>query len=152
MNTRRPQIAKRTAWLPRTVFRRRSPRFEIRGTFVIEDLTTRVTVSLLDVSVGGFRSSSPVEVRPGVVRTFRFPLGSRDVETLSASAVHCYPASGRTDAFIVGWTWANVPVNVENLPIGALAVIDYLTSDRSPVEVREETPAIGSDGAVREDP
>jgi hypothetical protein len=149
VNTRRTQISDRIRWLPLAVFRRRFPRLEIHGVFDIEDLTSRATVSLMDVSVGGFRSSSPVELRPGVVRTFRFPLGSSNVVTLSASAVHCCPVGGRTAAFIVGWAWSNVPINVEGLPIGALAILDYLTSDRSPVEVREESPEVGGDGAHR---
>jgi hypothetical protein len=140
VNTRRPPISERLRWLPPAVLTRRFPRLEVDGTFTIEDVMTHGRVSLLDVSVGGFRSSSAVDLRPGTVRTFRFPLGSSDVVTLSASVVHCYPVHGRTDAFTVGWAWANAPVNVEGLPIGALAILHFLTSERSPVDVREDRP------------
>jgi hypothetical protein len=139
VNTRPAQIGNRLRWLCAIAPRRRFPRFEIDGTFTIEDVTTQQSVRLLDVSMGGFRSSSPVDLRPGTVRTFRFPLGLFDVVTLTASVVHCYPVHGRTDAFTVGWAWANPPVNVEGLPIGALAIIHYLTSEWSPVHVREES-------------
>jgi hypothetical protein len=139
VNTRPTQIGTRLRWLCAVAPRRRFPRFEIDGTFTIEDVTTQQRVRLLDVSVGGFRSASPVDLRPGTVRAFRFPSGVLDVVTLTASVVHCYPVHGRTDAFTVGWAWANAPVNVEGLPIGALAIIDYLTSERSPVDVREES-------------
>lgn len=152
MNTRRSSISDRIRWLPFRVPRRRFPRFEIDGTFAIEDMTTGGSVRLLDVSVGGFRSASPVDLRPGTVRRFRFPLGSSDVVTLSASVVHCYRVPGRTDAFTVGWAWANAPVNVEGLPIGALAILDYLTSARSPVDVREISEPARGEGPTPEEP
>jgi hypothetical protein len=132
------------------VLRRRFPRLEIDGSFMIEDAASQSTVSLLDVSVGGFRSSSTAELHPGTVRSFRFPLGSSEVVTLSASVVHCYPGHGRTGEFTVGWAWANAPVNVEGLPIGALAILDYLTSERSPVNVRKKPQGGHSDRATPE--
>lgn len=134
MNTRPTPNGDRFRWLP-LAMRRRFPRFVIDGAFAIEDVVANKTVGLMDVSVGGFRSTSTVDLRPGTVRTFRFPLGPVDQVTLSASVVHCYPVHGATDEFTIGWTWVDPPVNVEGVPVGVLAIVDFLTSERSPVDI-----------------
>lgn len=54
--------------------------------------------------------------------------------------------------FTAGWAWANAPANVEGLPIGALAILDYLTPARSPVEVREAPEATRAEDPTPEEP
>jgi hypothetical protein len=99
------------------------------------DATNGTAMSLLDVSFGGFRSSSSELLSPGMCHTLEFPLRPPDVATLRACVVHSYALDGEADTSLIGWSWAEMPVNVEGIPIAVIAVIDYLTSSRSPVGV-----------------
>lgn len=116
-------------------YRRRFPRFEIDGTFRIQDVTSGTSVELLDIGFGGFRSTSSVLLNPGTCHALEVELHPPDRATLHACVVHRYAAEDQPNTYLVGWTWAEMPVNVEGIPIAVISVIDYLTSSRSPVGV-----------------
>ncbi|HEY7475364.1 MAG TPA: PilZ domain-containing protein [Vicinamibacterales bacterium] len=69
--------------------RRRTPRIEVLSQFHGHSVTLGVPVTLLDISLGGFRIETSVVFPLGAIHEFRFTLGSGETIEVRARVLHC---------------------------------------------------------------
>ena len=96
-----PLHASVSAFTPRPVTRRASPRLDVDGAIPIRFADTNVPVTLKDISLGGFAILTGQPVSVG--RTTQFFLGrlEGDGPTVSARAAHCRPVA--PGVYLSGW-------------------------------------------------
>lgn len=86
--------------------RRRFPRLELEGSVPLRDLSLGTMMDVLDVSLGGCRTLSPVPLEPGTSHRFQATLGS-EVAPFRAQVVHCHGAADCRGPYVVGWQWSD---------------------------------------------
>ena len=69
--------------------RRRAPRIEVLSHFHGHSVTLGVPVTLLDISLGGFRIETSVVFPLGAIHEFRFTLADSTVIEVRARVLHC---------------------------------------------------------------
>ncbi len=85
--------------------RRRYPRLVVEKPVPVVDVTIDAPMSLEDVSLGGFRSRSPVPAEPGSRHRFRIEHPAVSTEVV-ARAIHCHGLPDR-GAYAIGWQWGS---------------------------------------------
>lgn len=127
--------------------RRQLPRYEIAGAFHLRDRTVETVVDLVDVSLGGFCTTSRVSPSPGALHEFEVAVAPTAVLVLQAREVYTYPIEGETDRYVVGWTWAHMPLNADGIPTAVAALLEYLASTNSGIRLTEQPPDASADGS-----
>ena len=69
--------------------RRRAPRIEVLSQFHGHSVTLGVPVTLLDISLGGFRIETSVVFPLGAIHEFRFTLADGTAIEVRARVLHC---------------------------------------------------------------
>jgi hypothetical protein len=69
--------------------RRRAPRIEVLSQFHGHSVTLGVPVTLLDISLGGFRIETSVVFPLGAVHAFRFTMADGKAIEVRARVLHC---------------------------------------------------------------
>ena len=69
--------------------RRRAPRIEVLSQFHGQSVTLGVPVTLLDISLGGFRIETSVVFPLGAIHEFRFTLADSKAIEVRARVLHC---------------------------------------------------------------
>jgi hypothetical protein len=107
--------------------RRRFPRLAVDGNLHVRDLTLDLAMHVEDVSYGGCRTVSPIDLPIGSQHTFHAALAGREPLPLTARVVHCRPMIGPQGPYAVGWQWSPDPVTARSIT----RIIDALTDARS---------------------
>ena len=90
--------------------RRRSPRIPVTGRLTCQIAPLHVSVTLLNISRGGFFMRSPIKYAVGDVQRFQFLAeGERDaIFVLRGRVVHCVPlVANGTTAYLIGLEFAD---------------------------------------------
>ncbi len=91
--------------------RRRFPRLAVDRPVPVVDLTLNSSMTMDDVSLGGFRSRSPVPTALGERHRFRVHHPAMSAEMV-ARAVYCRPTEG-DPAYAIGWQWGTDSITAE---------------------------------------
>ncbi|HEX7795225.1 MAG TPA: PilZ domain-containing protein [Vicinamibacterales bacterium] len=86
--------------------RRRSPRIPVSGRITCEMVALHVSVTLVNISAGGFFVRSPIKCAVGDVQRFQFTVDGehRAIFVLRGRAVHCVPVViDDTTAYLMGF-------------------------------------------------
>lgn len=97
------------------VGRRQFPRLELDGDLEVSDLASGLVMTVLDISVGGFGTRSPIALSPGIRGLFRFRARGHETLLVEARVIHCYPTDRTHRDFTIGWMWLDLPVNVSTV-------------------------------------
>jgi hypothetical protein len=107
--------------------RRRFPRLNVDGDFQVRDLTLHLVMDVEDVSYGGCRTVSPIDLPIGSQHTFQATVSGRPGLALTARVIHCHPIVGEHGPFSIGWQWAADLVTARSIT----RIIDMLTDAQS---------------------
>jgi len=94
--------------------RRRAPRIEVLSQFHGHAVTLGVPVTLLDISMGGFRIETSVVFPLGAIHEFRFTLSDGDTIEIRARVLHCgmHTTSRGVLRYSAGLEFVDGPANV----------------------------------------
>jgi hypothetical protein len=94
--------------------RRRAPRIEVLSQFHGHSVTLGVPVTLLDISLGGFRIETSVAFPLGAVHEFRFTLADDTTIEVRARVLHCgiHTSPRGVLRYSAGLEFVNGPANV----------------------------------------
>lgn len=107
--------------------RRVAPRMDADGYVVARLMTLNVPVQMRDVSLTGFRLTSPAPVAVGDVHKVRAVAPTGLVCTLVARVVRCEPSPGAGPSYTSGWEVSPDPASTSALA----AVVDSLPSNHN---------------------
>ena len=84
--------------------RRRSPRIELMGRVHGHSVSSDLSVSVLEISLGGMAIRTSVRFETGTVHAFRLTLGDESTVELNGRVMHCRDVSptGDAPAFVTG--------------------------------------------------
>lgn len=103
--------------------RRVAPRMDADGYVVARLMTLNIPVQMRDVSLSGFRLTSPAPVAVGDVHRVRAVAPTGLVCTLTARVVRCEASDGTEQSYTSGWEVSPDPASTSALA----AVVDSLT-------------------------
>jgi hypothetical protein len=103
--------------------RRRFPRIELDRTLPLRDVTMGLAMEIVDVSLGGLRTHSPLPLEPGTCHRFQTTIAGEFV-SLVAYVIHCRGAAGTRAPYVVGWRWNDDAVTARGIP----RLLDHVTS------------------------
>jgi PilZ domain len=94
--------------------RRRAPRIEVLSHFHGQSVTLGVPVTLLDISLGGFRIETSVVFPLGAIHEFRFTMSDGKAVEVRARVLHCGILSSARGVlrYSAGLEFVNGPANV----------------------------------------
>ncbi len=120
--------------------RRLFPRIAIDGTLLVRDETLNLTMTVQDVSAGGFRTLSPEAVPFGVRHTFEVTQPGAPPLRLKARVAHCGSVLRGRGPYAIGWAFEReleTSVNIGHLLNYVTDVTSFLPA-ATPVEVSSE--------------
>lgn len=105
------------------VGRRLFPRLAVDGTLLVRDVTIGLTMSVEDLSAGGFRTISPVIIRPGARHIFEVLQPASEPLRLVSRVVHCQGVSKDRAPYVIGWEFERDFATAQNV----VRLLDYVS-------------------------
>jgi hypothetical protein len=107
--------------------RRLFPRLSIDGTLLVRDVTIGVTMSVEDLSAGGFRTISPLPLHTGTRHAFDVVQPGAPALRLVARVVHCSGVLRGQGPYAIGWAFERDFGTSANV----VRLLDYVTDATS---------------------